>query len=947
MAERELRAAGRRLVQAVEAERSRWATKASAAAWAAASDVWSDVVGLLSRVDDVVAALERAGAEDAARPPPAPRHRDKGPPAPCELVSLAELSAVHGALELVALWGACGVVEKGLRSIGQGRETSRAARVPIPAAKREPAGPTDKKKRLEAMFGVLFRTIERPALTPVSARFVGDALATALELDRFDGAGRARKLVTRVPGAVAARAVRELLGGAVIPGEEKVARPPTWSSKACGGLLATIARENLASIMQEFAGEDEVKGSGSDAPAVERNLATALASVDPEDDVGYARDVSPQLAFEIARGDDDSNSARGRIATLALARLATRNPDVVVAACAGSLFSWSPPGDQRRLEADRAIFSAIAAKAEFAGPFLVHPRVLASLLGLAHFCASSSRSADLESIGACLASLARSDSARFADVFDATAFAKDREERPRFGPGGEGGVELRGTAVERDPIGTTVAPILAATREPAAVGALFARLLRAHFSGDVDPERLAVLVKVAELLDAGAIETSGTAVLETLGVVLDARAEAAAREARLVIVREKDDDDDFVLEQVALGSLLAILELGAPERCEADEKALRALLPALEALSAPGRAETAGLASECRALVLTRGAARLRRQDTTTAKPSTWLEALDAARSDLAQHGSPALRACGVVSLTKFARAATRRREKNTRDVALPRPDEWQPLAAALVEALADDESYVFLAAAHSLAALADANPKAVVPFLCDAHETGKVGDARLGEPAIARLGEALACTIKRRGDAAPSYAPKLARALVRGARPDAPDPSPRARCARFSNLAELAHLARHAVAPFAEDLLDLITMTLDLEEKDGRESDRGFSTRRAAAFLARKLLSGSGSQCIDAAPRPTARMCRRLKALVDDDADDQNARHHAAFALEALETVLDAKIKGPDKNKKITARDVLPLARDDWLVSGGGGGLSIHDASVQDILRKTDPRSS
>lgn len=77
--------------------------------------------------------------------------------------------------------------------------------------------------------------------------------------------------------------------------------------------------------------------------------------------------------------------------------------------------------------------------------------------------------------------------------------------------------------------------------------------------------------------------------------------------------------------------------------------------------------------------------------------------------------------------------------------------EEWRPLSAALLDALDDAhsrvlqrqvyatytsvssvpqktqaESYVYLAAAHSLAALADAYPAAVLPWLVTAFESGR-----------------------------------------------------------------------------------------------------------------------------------------------------------------------------------------------------------------------------
>lgn len=902
--------------------------------WGRKNDVgvegWGEVCDMLEAVDGVVAALEAAGRFDAREPAvPKAVGRVKEPAAPAELLSLTELAAVNTALEIVALWGVASAVDVGLRSVGRGRTASRSAKVPLAAQKRRVRRAPD--GGLERMWATLAGALGRESLGPVMLRFVADGLVLALELDRRDKTTRARDLALSLPAEVSARAVREVLGGAVSDVGEHVPAPQ-WCAAACGSLLAAIARSDLSAILAEFAGEDEVRAStGADAPNVEKNLAAALASVDLTDDDGYVKDIVPQLVteattkatFEGDAVDDAAQGARSRIATRALARLADRSSSIVLAAAAGTLFTHDK-ADERQLAKDRDILMLLAAAAELAGPFLLHVRVVAALLALADFCAASSRTNDLGKAACVLSALARADPARFAALVDEALSC----DPPLFGPGDEGGVELRGAMGGAWQLADTAGAVFGRLRDAPVVASLFAQLLRTHLTAETkSAARLLCLVRVADLLDARALDT-GTAVLDTLAAVLAARAQAATRLQTFQVDdngEEEDDDEDDALEQVALGTLLAILEVGAAERPPEDEAALKALLPALEVLSRPSRAG-GELAAECRARVLRRGAAKLRASSTASKKSKTsWRDALAEARADLADSSSPAMRAYGIVSLTKFARAVTQRKEAvlksraDDRNVDAPGPGDWRPVATALVEALADNDSYVFLAAAHSLAALADANPTELVPFLCDIHETSKLDDLEIGDAARARLGEALACTIKRRGAAAPAYVPKLARALVRGARPDAPDPSPNARCAAFSNLADLASLAGVAVRDFALDAVDLVQMTLDFEEKDRKPSDAGFSTRRAAAFLGRQLLAGS--HCIEAAPRPTARMCRKFKTIVEDDADDDATRHHAALALQALNTLLDAKLR-PDASNKL--EDMLPVFRDDWLAVTG-----------------------
>lgn len=909
-----LRASGHRLVDVVKANQSAWASKNSVVETSA----WNDVSVLLDALDDFVSALEAAGEEDDASS--SPDGKKCTPPA--ELVSLSELSASHSALELVALWGVVGLVDDGLRSAGQARRSSRAAKIPIMALKRRPCDArVDRMCRLEKVAATLERCLRRETLSPVTNRFASDCLAVLLQLDQLSSSSdRARSFVEAVPSPGIARALRELLGGAVVdPTSSQPVPPPKWCVSACSELLAAVARSSLTSIMNEFAGDSELDAeTGADAPAIERGLAAALGSVARVDDPGYVRDVAPQLVEEVVRAEN-ANNARSRIAVRALSTISIRSPQVVVRECAGC-FATRGVRDEDSLERDLDLLVRISARAEMVNPFLHDFRVVSALVSLSCFCLDSKRSKMLERALAVLASMARADAASFAAIVDDVL---RHDENVCFGPGPTGSVEMRANPSPGNALPESVGDVVAKIPEPAAVGAVFARLLRTHFlqrDDETGGRGLYVLVKLAEMLDAGALDASGAAILETVSVIVEARS-------------SDDSSHDDELEQVALGSLLAILELGSEERDQDEERILKSLSKPLEILSAPDRPSSASLAAECRVRILTRGATR--RSPSDTKPPQSWRQALEAASRDLAADSPPAVKASGIVSLTQYARAATRRRQvADFDDSLLPGPDDWEPVASALVEALSDDESYVYLAAAHSLAALADANPQTILPFLCEAHETGRLLGPHgklLNEHTIAKLGEALVCAVKRRGSALPAYAPKLARALIRGARPDAPDPSPEARCARFSALADLAALAKHSIAPIALDIVDLVTATLDLEQRQQGQpknaEEKRYSTRRAAAFLAAQLLAGSGGECIDECPRPTARMCRRLKAIVENIEEDQTTQRHAAFGLEKLDEVIDKKMNTPIASDGAgrsgdSDRWILPIVagRDDWI---------------------------
>jgi len=400
-----------------------------------------------------------------------------------------------------------------------------------------------------------------------------------------------------------------------------------------------------------------------------------------------------------------------------------------------------------------------------------------------------------------------------------------------------------------------------------------------------------------------------------------------------------------------------------------------------------------------------------------------WREALAAAREAL-RNASPAERARAIVSVTKFARAVTRGRDDaharasrvrlledddDDETPALPTARDWQPVAAACVEALGDDESYVYLAAAHSLAALADANPLELMPFLTSREALESVEPRRRGR-AEARIAEALSCAIRRRGDAAPAYVKQIGRRLVMDARPTNDDA--RGRCAAFANLADLVAQAKFALQPIALDLVDLVLATLTLESKlvsastatltapgassfaqrqstkndvvvedlDAEEEEEAeekeaepplrnkdrsleelqkkavftFSPRRAAAFLGCRLLQGSAQQCIEAAPRPTARMCKQLAAVSADLAEDKATRVHATAALDALDACLTDLTAEPSTSGRAdkhglrveSPEDLLPMFRQNWLADTNPNRFDFIQ-ELNDVVHDDNSRAS
>ena len=65
---------------------------------------------------------------------------------------------------------------------------------------------------------------------------------------------------------------------------------------------------------------------------------------------------------------------------------------------------------------------------------------------------------------------------------------------------------------------------------------------------------------------------------------------------------------------------------------------------------------------------------------------------------------------------------------------------------------------------------------------------------------------------------------------------------------------------------------------------------------RRGAAFLGAALVTGA---FLDAHPKETAKLCKRLKACVGDA--DEVVEGHCVRAMEALDALLGERLKAPD----------------------------------------------
>jgi hypothetical protein len=657
-----------------------------------------------------------------------------------------------------------------------------------------------------------------------------------------------------------------------------------------GRLLGSVAARSVDAVLAEFAGPDELSArTNADAGAVERRVAAALAArpAESEERDVYVRSVAPQLYDVAARGAiQDGDATASSHATIARAALARLSDDEA---------TWPALRASITLGAGEAEVASTLAKLA-AVSRAAHPRLCACLktdailkwlAGLAAFATKSKRSAYATDARSALKALVEDDGAAFVRAFLEGG-------KGAFASGGNGGVRFDGNTAPDDCVEGALI-VLTDMAAPALAGAVFAALLEDFLRAQRDDampdlDKLRFVAALAEKLDGGTMEVSGSALLRTLKAVLD--------DASNALQRGEEDDDEAGLERVALGAVLGILELGAAKRADDEEAALKALLEPLEALSSPTRraASFARLAVDCRARILCRGMAPQKK----TVEEEDTLAAAEASLKD----PHPAERAHGVVSLTKLARAFVSKRDaRNKLVVEVDEEQEvldWRPLARVCVKALGDDESYVFLAAAHALSAVADVIPGEVMPYLLEQFETEKREKTRR------RLGEALVLSVRRRGEAAPAYAQKLGRAFAAGA---ANDRAERDRLACLSCLSELAPLCRD-VGGWGLDALDLAMAGLD-----GRDD----LTKRGAAFLGAALVSGA---FLDAHPKETAKLCKRLKAGVSDK--DEVVAGHCVRAVESLDVLLGERLTLPDDAGKSDLHRII-----------GGIGKSTHDLKL------------
>jgi hypothetical protein len=224
-----------------------------------------------------------------------------------------------------------------------------------------------------------------------------------------------------------------------------------------------------------------------------------------------------------------------------------------------------------------------------------------------------------------------------------------------------------------------------------------------------------------------------------------------------------DEESKLSIASVLLTLLVGVLELGAERRTNDEEMAFHSLIPSLTDLSSISDtsnlndsmikelSEMAEMASHANVLIATRSVKPLERKELDDALDPIARQYLEA-KDDLESTEVP-MRARGVVTLRHLTFALTNPQKsvlKMEHSVTL------SDIVSLAIQALADKESYVYLAAIQTIAAAALQDSTDMLPRLCSAFASGYFKSKDVGEIALSseqrvKLVEALAAFVRRK----------------------------------------------------------------------------------------------------------------------------------------------------------------------------------------------------
>jgi len=315
-------------------------------------------------------------------------------------------------------------------------------------------------------------------------------------------------------------------------------------------------------------------------------------------------------------------------------------------------------------------------------------------------------------------------------------------------------------------------------------------------------------------------------VLETFSLIISMISKKLQDDSDSFDSGHDSEETELSITSIVLSLLVAMLELGSGKRTEREEKELTAMLPPLESLTILTdtsfqnptstsveeiersqrsilKSEIAEMSSHAMALILSRSVPDKNSEDNLSVENMTASDFIMKTVNDsdtMLSSDQPPLRARALVQLRQIARGSLEElcksyakkeitptpliMELNNDDVQeldLGAPDHLvKAMLRVCLKALADIESYVYLASIQTIVAIADISPSCSMPFLVEAVTSGQVQLSScassqetmyLNSAQRIKVSEALIFTIRRRAEAIRNYSDLIMNSILYGKR--------------------------------------------------------------------------------------------------------------------------------------------------------------------------------
>lgn len=191
-----------------------------------------------------------------------------------------------------------------------------------------------------------------------------------------------------------------------------------------------------------------------------------------------------------------------------------------------------------------------------------------------------------------------------------------------------------------------------------------------------------------------------------------------------------------------------------------------------------------------------------------------------------------------------------------------------------LKSSIADEESYIYLLAVNTLAALALCLTDQVLPVITALY----LNDNRTVQEKII-VGEVIVQVTKNLGESAPHYSRTLMNCFYSGIT----HPEPIIRTSSISNIGQLCSILKFSLRPHISQLIIGIKCLI--------QTETDIEAKRAAIMLIHMILNGIDVDCIDSISDQLPEIYRLVKSVYNNSLDDV-MQLHAQLAYEQLDRI-------------------------------------------------------